>query len=278
MRCSGCATGVTAGPAPGPGAYEEGVYALRAPRGRALVRLLQRATVAQPARALRSAGLQPGGRVLDVGAGTGRLVEELRRRGYDAYGIEPSERSLAIAEAAGRPVIRGAIEEHEESGLNAAALWHVLEHLDEPLSALVRVRSWLRPGGFLLVGVPNLASAQARVAGDSWLHFDVPRHRVHFTPDGLVTLLGRAGLEPVRTDHYVWEHNPAAMWMALLSRAGMASGLPFHLIKGTVSASPRDLALLTAGVPLLPVALGLEAVAAALRRGGTMSVVARAPA
>jgi len=230
---------------------------------------------AQAARLLRGAGVPPGGRVLDAGAGRGRLVEALRRAGYAARGIEPSERGVASAAALGRPVARAGIEEHSDAGLDAVVLWHVLEHLDEPLGALRRVASWLRPGGVALVGVPNLASAQARLAGEGWLHLDAPRHRLHLTPRGLGALLRRAGLAPERTVHMVWEHNPFSMWMALLTRAGMTPGFPFHLLKRNVPARPRDLALTLAGLPLLPLAVGLEALAAAGGRGGTVAAVAR---
>lgn len=275
LRCAACGSAVTEGEPPGPEAYEAGVYAPRPPRARPLVRAAQRMVAGQPARALRRAGLAPGARVLDVGAGAGRLVEDLRRRGYDAAGIEPSARSSAIAGAAGRPVVQRPIEEHEDSGLDAAVLWHVLEHLDDPAAALKRVAGWLRPGGLLLVGVPNVASWQARIAGPAWLHFDAPRHRVHLSPKGLGALLRGAALEPMRAEHMVWEHNPAAMWMALLTRAGMTPGFPFHLLKRNVRARPRDVGLCVLGLPLVPVAVALEGLAAAVRRGGTMAVVAR---
>ena len=85
------------------------------------------------------------------------------------------------------------LHEHHASGLDAVVLWHVLEHLDDPLGALERVRSWLKPGGLVLLGVPNPASVQARIAGPGWLHFDAPRHRVHLTPRGLESLVRSAG-------------------------------------------------------------------------------------
>lgn len=273
-RCGRCGTAVTAGGPPGPEAYEQGVYAPGRPRGAALVRALQRATIAQPARVLTRAGLAPGARVLDAGAGRGRLVAELRRRGFAAEGLEPSRRSAGAAQAAGLPVARGSIEEHDAAGLDAVVLWHVLEHLDDPVAALERVRSWLRPGGVVLVGVPNVASLQARIAGPAWMHFDVPRHRLHLTPAGLEALWARAGLAAGRTDHMVWEHNPAAMWMALLSRAGTSPAYPFHLLKRNASPAGRDLAMTLAGLPLLPFATGIEIAAAAARRGGTIIGVA----
>jgi hypothetical protein len=129
----------------------------------------------------------------------------------------------------------------------------------------------------VLVAVPNPASLQAAIAGPGWLHWDAPRHRVHLTPAGLETLLGRAGLRPARSSQFVLEHNPAGMWMALLGRLGMTPGFPFHLLKRNVPVRPRDLALLALGLPLAPVAVALEAVAGAARRGGTVAVVARRP-
>ena len=276
LRCRRCASAVTAGDPPGAEAYEQGVYAPGQPRAAALLRALQQLIALQPVAALGRAGLRRGGRVLDAGAGQGRLVGVLRRRGYDARGIEPSARSGEAARVAGLPVERETIEEHSDSGLEAVVLWHVLEHLDEPGVALRRVREWLEPGGLVLIGVPNAAALQAAVGGAGWLHWDAPRHRTHLTPQGLRALLRSAGFEPVRGEHMVWEHNPAGMWMALLTRAGMAPGLPFHLLKRNAKPRLRDIALLAAGVPLAPAALALELLASARRRGGTLAMVARA--
>jgi len=266
---------VTAGEPPGPEAYEQGVYRPGKPRAAMLLRRVQRGAAVQPVRLLERAGLPSGARVLDAGAGGGRLVAELARRGHEAYGIEPSARSRERALGAGLDVRAETLHQHEASGLDAVILWHVLEHLDDPRAAVERVRGWLRPGGLLLLGVPNPASAQARIAGSGWLHFDPPRHRVHLTPGGLAAVVRAAGLEPATTHHMIWEHNPAGMWMAALTRMGMAPGLPFHLLKRNARARPRDTALLVAGVPLAPLALAGEAIAAAAERGGTVAMIAR---
>ena len=276
LRCTLCASAVTGGEPPGAEAYEQGVYAPGTPRLAPFLRAAQRLAALQPVAALDRAGLRPGGRVLDAGAGRGRLVEALRGRGYDARGIEPSARSADAAQAAGLPVEAERIEDHSDDGLAAVVLWHVLEHLDQPAPALRRVREWLDPGGLVLIGVPNAASLQASVGGAGWLHWDAPRHRLHLTPAGLRSLLRGAGLEPLRTDHMVWEHNPAGMWMALLARAGMTPGLPFHLLKRNAKPRVRDVALIIAGLPLAPAAVALELFAAGQRRGGTLAIVARA--
>ena len=275
-RCASCGTAVTEGTPPAPDAYESGQYSAAAPRMAGPVAAFQRFVTRQPVRFLRRAGLEPGARVLDIGAGPGRLVAALGDAGYDATGIEPSRRSAALAHQAGLRVERAGLYEHAESRLDAAVMWHVLEHLDDPPTALVTVRGWLRPGGLVLVGVPNVASLQAEVAREGWLHLDAPRHRVHFTADGLKRLLVRSGFEVVRTHHLVLEQNLHGMWFALLTRLGMRPGFPFHFLKRNIDARPRDLALTALGLPLLPVAALMESGAALTHRGGTVAVVARA--
>ena len=124
--------------------------------------------------------------------------------------------------------------------------------------------------------MPNAGSLQAEIAGEGWLHWDVPRHRVHFTADGVRRLLARSGFELVRVHHLVLEQNLHAMWLALLVRLGMRPGFPFHYLKRNIDATARDVALTAAGIPLLPLAAALEGGAALVRRGGTVAVVARA--
>lgn len=275
-RCASCGSAVTAGAAPAADAYEAGQYALARPRFAGPVAAFQRFVSRQPVRFLSRAGLERGARVLDVGAGPGRLVAALNDAGFRATGIEPSRRSTALAHQAGITVERSDLYDHEDAELDAAVMWHVLEHLDDPPAGLVTVRAWLRPGGLLLVGVPNLASLQAEIAGEGWFHMDTPRHRMHFTADGLRRLLVRSGFEIVRTHHLVLEQNIHAMWFALLTRLGMRPGFPFHFLKRNIDARGSDLALTALGLPLIPVAAALEAGAALTHRGGTVAVVARA--
>jgi SAM-dependent methyltransferase len=275
-RCASCGSAVTDGRPPAHDASETGQYTPAPPRFAGAIAALQRCVSRQPVRFRRRAGLQTGARVLDIGAGPGRLVEALNSSGFHAAGIEPSRRSVALAHQAGRAVEQRDLFEHSDSGLDAAVMWHVLEHLDDPPTALATVRGWLRPGGLLLVGVPNLASMQAEVAGEGWLHLDAPRHRIHFTADGLRRLLVRSGFEVVRTHHLVLEQNIHGMWFALLTRLGMRPGFPFHFLKRNIDARPADLALSVLGLPLLPVAALAEGGAALTHRGGTVAVVARA--
>jgi SAM-dependent methyltransferase len=162
-----------------------------------------------------------------------------------------------------------------DSSLDAVSLWHVLEHVDHPRESLGRIAGWLRPGGVLLVGVPNLASVQARVGGATWYHLDVPRHRTHFTAAGIETLIRECGLRPLRSRHVLAEHNPFGMWQSVVNRATHHPSYLYNLLKRNAPLSVRDLGITALAMPLFPLAATAELLAGLANRGGTIAVLAR---
>jgi SAM-dependent methyltransferase len=161
-----------------------------------------------------------------------------------------------------------------DASLGAITLWHVLEHLDDPGGALARLRAWLRPGGILLLGVPNLDSLQARLGGPHWFHLDVPRHRTHFTAAGIERLLERSGFGVVRTGHVLLEHNPFGLWQSLVSRATPTGSWLYHALKRNAPVRAADALPTALAVPLAPVAALAELGAGLAGRGGTVAVAA----
>ena len=275
-RCPDCGSAVTLAPAPAE-AHEAGAYGGGAPRGAGLAAPLLRAFDRRRLAFLARAGARPPGRLLDIGAGRGRFVAQARAAGWDADGLEPSLRGIEGARARGVELQRAGIDDATvvPGSLDAAALWHVLEHLDDPGAALDRIAGWLGPGGLLVVGVPNLASVQARAGGARWYHLDVPRHRTHFTVAGLHALLRRHGLEPVATHHVLAEHNPFGLWQSLVSRATRTPSWLYHALKRNAPLRSRDALVTALALPLAPVAVVAELAFGLARRGGTVAVVAR---
>jgi len=275
-RCGSCGTAVTLAPAPAD-AHDAGAYGGGRPRGSNVVAPLLRGFDRHRLALLAGAGARPPGRLLDVGAGRGRFIAQARAAGWDAGGVEPSRRGLEGARALGIELMAGGIGEAAvpAASLDAASLWHVLEHVDEPGPAIARVAGWLRPGGALLVGVPNLASVQARAGGPRWYHLDVPRHRTHFTVAGLHALLRRHGLEPVATHHVLAEHNPFGLWQSLVSRATSTPSWLYHALKHNAPLRSRDAVITAAALPLAPLAVLAELVFGLARRGGTVAIIAR---
>jgi 2-polyprenyl-3-methyl-5-hydroxy-6-metoxy-1,4-benzoquinol methylase len=145
-----------------------------------------------------------GGRVLDVGCGSGLLLGELARLGWEVWGIEPDERAASALKARlGLPDGRIVVATAETASLPAGAfelvtMSHVLEHLHDPRAALAGVHRWLRPGGRLRVWVPNIASLESRVFRRLWFGLDLPRHLYHFAQRSLESLLTTSGFRVER--------------------------------------------------------------------------------
>jgi SAM-dependent methyltransferase len=274
-RCPRCGTASTAGAAD-PTLYETGVYDEETPRLWPLIDAFRRACERQKLGLLRAA-VAPPARVLEVGSGQGRFVSAARAAGYEATGVEPSRRGVEAAAARGVSLVQAGLEDADLAvgGYHGVVLWHVLEHLDQPAPALERIRTLLVNGGALLVGVPNSTSLQAAIGGARWLHWDVPRHRHHFSPVGLRTLLAASEFAVEAEHHLLLEHNPFGMWQAWLDRTTRTPSYAYNLIKHNASPNARDLLPTLALTALAPLAFAAEAIAGLARRGGTIAVLAR---
>lgn len=284
-RCGRCSLAVTL-PAPAPEAlaryYPAAYYgeagARRFPRA---VERLQAVLCTRRARAVeRLAGSRPG-RVLDVGCGRGLLLAAFRARGWEVQGTELSEASAALPRAAGIPVHVGPFEAAPwpDAAFDAITMWHVLEHWPDPAVPLAHAARLLRPGGVLLVAVPNFASPEARLTRAGWFHLDVPRHLVHLGPDDLERLLAARGLE-VRAWSYL---APEYDLFSLVQSAENALGLRHNLLYGLLrtrsarlaSGTPlASLAALALAAPLGLIALPASLAFAALRCGAAVAALA----
>jgi 2-polyprenyl-3-methyl-5-hydroxy-6-metoxy-1,4-benzoquinol methylase len=101
-----------------------------------------------------------GGRLLDVGCGSGDLVAATARLlSATAAGLEMGEASVRRARRRfpEHDWVCGKIEPGVVAGTpyDAAMLVHVLEHLSDPVGDLGVIGDWLKPGGLLFIEVPN---------------------------------------------------------------------------------------------------------------------------
>ena len=141
------------------------------------------------------------GRLLDYGCGTGHFLAGARRAGWQVTGLEPNDRARHDAAArVGLPILDApALAGLPTGSFDVITLWHVLEHvhtLQETLAQLVTV---LRPGGKLLIAVPNAESLDAQHYRQDWASYDVPRHLYHFVPATMRRLLATHGLRVAQT-------------------------------------------------------------------------------
>lgn len=138
-----------------------------------------------------------GGMLLDVGCGAGDFLAQMNNLlGWQVAGLEPSaEASRYACEVRGLNVRRGVLpcSDLADRAYDAITLWHVLEHVPNPVDVLADVRRLLKPDGVLVVSVPAADSWEAMWFGEDWAGYDVPRHLVTFTRSSLEQFGHRAG-------------------------------------------------------------------------------------
>ncbi len=214
--------------------------------------------------------LAPAGGVIDVGAGDGTLVDALLRRGRETLGTErvgtgPFIKGLDIAEVSG--------------DWAAVVFWHSLEHLSHPADALAHAVKLLKPGGLLVIAIPNARSIQTRVFRQDWFGLDMPRHLVHLNERSLRTRLVELGMEVQRVS-FTRGGQVFFGWMY-----GLVRLLPGHpdlyaavrrpgARANSLRVRNRWLTIL-AGVLVAPVAFIGAVVEVSVRNGGTLCLEAR---
>jgi SAM-dependent methyltransferase len=184
--------------------------------------------------------------LLEIGCASGTFLAEMESKGWAVQGIEFSEMAAARARAQGFDVQTGSVESAipPQAPVDLVAAWMVLEHLHDPLAALVRLRSWLNPNGWLVASVPDAGSWQLSAFGSRWYDLHLPNHLYHFTPATLSTLFERAGWALVRV---VWLPN-ANSFLSSLAYVATEANLPrlarmAHWFKGSKSTGRLRVAL-----------------------------------
>jgi len=234
-------------------------------------------------RALRLAGVRHGGTLLDVGCGRGRFLSIAARAGYVVYGTELTDESARAARhTVGEDRVRvGTLARcgFAPGRFDAVTMWHVFEHLPDPGETLDECHRLLRPGGTLVLSVPNIESWQARWAGGSWFHLDMPRHLVHYSPETLTAMLARHGFRIEALSHFSLEQNPFGLLQSGLHQIGRPHFGLYRLLRGPLDRHHRSRARRLPGylayLAAFPVAAVVCYAGSILRSGATFTAIAR---
>lgn len=180
------------------------------------------------------------GRLLDVGCGLGLFLLALDPAHWDRYGLEPMPVPYeeAVRRLGADRIRAGGLtpSKFPQESFDVVTFWDVLEHLPNPRAALEEAFQLLRPGGLVLVTLPNFASYQARRFREDWYALSLPHHLYHFTPATLTRLFEAVGYRVrVLEDHFGHE-NYHALKHSLLNRLTRRHGptggrLRYYLLK-----------------------------------------------
>jgi len=140
------------------------------------------------------------GKLLEIGPGAGHFAEAAVAAGYDVVTIEDS---AVLAEHVRQRGVTVVEERFESAALEPASFdiivnWHVIEHVLDPREFLSRAATFAAPRATLIVGTPNAASWEHRIAARRSPNYCVPHLRL-FTAASLSDVVGEAGWIPTDT-------------------------------------------------------------------------------
>jgi len=212
--------------------------------------------------------------LLDVGCGDGTLLTAARAAGWTVFGTEIYP---TIARGANLDV-RESIDQLDDCApFDCITIWHGLEHLRDPHSTIIRLSGLLKPGGALVIAVPDSAGLQAKIFGPNWFHLDVPRHLHHFDSVSLARLMNSAGLTIERKWHQELEYDLLGWSQSALNLLFPVPNSFFFAMTGRHPNTGKFTAMASValGLVLSVLALPVVVLGTVLRRGGTLVMLAR---
>ena len=147
------------------------------------------------------------GKALDIGCGVGDFLHTMEQHGWDCTGVEPSEDAKVIA----KKRIKGQLLSSEEqenlpdSSFDLITMWHVLEHVNDIRWQIQQLHRLCKPGGRIIIALPNYKSYDGQYYKAEWAAYDVPRHLNHFNKETIIKILEERGLRHVKTEKLVWD-------------------------------------------------------------------------
>lgn len=182
------------------------------------VRRFEESNNARTLRTLKRAG-HAGGRLLEVGIGSGSFLVAARDRGFDVVGCDLSPHiASCVRELHGVQVHCGDLKSLlADEPFDVIVMNHVLEHVGAPVSFLDSAGRLLRPGGVLHIAVPNFACWEASL--DGWISYQ-PYHLLYFERDTLTGLVRIAGYGVIS----VATHESFTGWFLALARSLLRRG------------------------------------------------------
>ena len=134
---------------------------------------------------------------LDIGCAAGYFVNYLKRRGWNASGIDVSADCTDFARNAGLNVITG---DYLKTGFNnkfdLITLWASIEHLHRPDKFLAKIHNELKPEGLLLISTCRTGGFNfMKLFGKRWRFYNFPEHIFYFSRSNIKYFLEKSGFK-----------------------------------------------------------------------------------
>jgi 2-polyprenyl-3-methyl-5-hydroxy-6-metoxy-1,4-benzoquinol methylase len=163
-------------------------------------------------------------RILDIGCGFGESLAYHKSRDCDVYGVEADSNIQKVVDKFGYTIHIGLFnhEIYESNFFDYVTLDQVMEHVVDPINTLKGIEKILKPGGIIVLSVPNPRGWGRYCFGRRWINWHAPYHLHHYTLESMAYASREAGLIGIKTKtitssnwlYFQWQH------LATFPRAG----------------------------------------------------------
>lgn len=146
---------------------------------------------------IRTVKTVPGGKVLDVGCGSGAFLLLLRNFGMECHGVETGRLNKDFVKKHELDIKNCSIIEANfpNNYFDVITMNHVLEHVENPTKTIKELYRILKPGGTLIIATPQSHSLAYKIFKEYWVQLDVPRHLFTFSTKILKQYVKKAGFK-----------------------------------------------------------------------------------
>lgn len=176
------------------------------------------------------------GNWLDIGCGTGRILQEAQQwNKWSLFGLEPVAPVATYAkEKLNIPIFNTVLEDYHEDDnyYDIITMWDVLEHLPTPINDLEKAHALLKKGGVFIFSIPNMQSLGRKLFKRFWIGYDLPRHLYLFPPDLLKKIFEDIGFEIISQKCIAGNHGAFFLNLSFWNKSNNSKILSHILSKG----------------------------------------------
>ena len=134
-------------------------------------------------------------RILDVGCGEGWVLDIAKKKGWEVYGTEFSEKAIEICRQKGIKMYEGVLDPNkmDVKDFDVIISSETIEHINNPKQEFGNIYQLLRKGGLVYITTPNFNSYLRRMLKDRFHIITYPEHLSYYTKSTLNKLLKELG-------------------------------------------------------------------------------------
>ena len=169
---------------------------------------------------LQEFGIEKSWKILDMASGYGFFMQMMKTEGYEVEGVEISKDRLGVcrnrmadAKVYTINLLAEEVPEKLYESYDLVTMFHLLEHITNPVLFLKRLKDFMKPDGYLILELPNVDNLMMKASLEFNDFFYFRDHVAYYTPQLLQTVLEKAGYEIIKlkgnqlyglTNHFNW--------------------------------------------------------------------------